>query len=715
MKKSKNIIKCLLFKSNGSVSIYAIIIILPVFLLNALFIDSMRILVAERKAESSMDAALRSTMAKFDSELASLGLFAYSGEEGSANSDFQSYLKKSSLTNADLSGYFNIGEPTILADESSVSVDINRNLAELDVFRAQVIESMKYQAPVQIGVDIFEMFAFNEMSSDDVDDMQELVDDYQEILKIMKKRNNKIDKAKKKINLFKDKVNGLKSTIVGSKIDNDDIQEKIPKGLKTFHELKAYHDRYASLIKKEDPKKSEKKEIENYENVIEAKSLFGLLELKAHYDAIPTHLIGDNGSLASPEAKTAKAYNDEIKEMIGSGGEEYDELNNLVMEDSFFELLLDNSEAVYNELILEENSLDNPEDLSKLSLLELVSYFYITSLLPNGTDTMGVIIQAIDDKFTHFSNDYFKKKKNEFDKYEKIKKELDNTDVEDEEDKADSKLSDIFEMINELKDLKGDQDEYEDLKNYVSKYEGAFTNPDEEDDSGVFAFIKQAFDRFSNFIDFVGKFPGSIRNELYINEYVLANFGTEAPYSITEGGDFYKYKTKKGQYITYGHHVAGINYFNYLLDMTFMFLVVNLLDQLKKGGFAGPLGFYKAIATSLAVTFTELTNFVSKGEIEWNPFKMFTSKSFSFNGTMFLRMFMGIRTMDPTYNDNKIRRIQAAVSHETGRDLLDSPSYIKGQVKGKIKLWFIPKLAEVLPGNVEGNYYEFEKEKVYSY
>src|SRR5699024_8253502 len=129
---------------------------------------------------------------------------------------------------------------------------------------------------------------------------------------------------------------------------------------------------------------------------------------------------------------------------------------------------------------------------------------------------------------------------------------------------------------------------------------------------------------------------------------------------------FINIRQKKGQYITYGHQVAGINYFNYLLDMIFMFLFVNLLDKLKKGGFAGRLGFYKTIATSRAVTFTELTNFVSKGEIEWNPFKMFTSKSFSFNGTMFLRMFMGIRTMDPTYNDNKIRRIQAAVSHETG-------------------------------------------------
>lgn len=706
----KQIMKNLLFNNRGSVSIYAIIIILPVFLMNALFIDTMRILVAERQIESSLDAALRSTMAKFDTKLANLGLFAYSGDEGAANGDFQSYLQKAT-TDSSLSGYNNIAVPNIDMGESSISFDFERNLVDLDVFRSQVIETMKYQAPVQIGTDIFDMFKLNEMSSGDVDNMQDLVDNYEEILELMKKRNNKIDSGKEKIDKFIEEVKALQTKITGKRVT--DVKDKIPKNLKTFHELKAYHSRYITLKEMEERDDDEEEEFQNYKASIDSKDLLTAIGVKLYYDDVPLHLIGNNGTLSNPEDSTAKAYNDEIKGMVGTE-EEFDDLKSLVIEDSFFEILLNNTDEVYDKLILEENNLDNPNDLSQLSLLELIHYFY-NSLLLDNEDLLGVILQAIDDKFTDFENEHFKKIKSEFDKYELIKKELDNADVDAEEEKAETGLSDIFEMLNELKNLSDDQATYNKLEEYVLQYDGAFAGEEEADNSGVFAFIQDAFDRFKYFIEFVEGFPESIRNELYINEYVLANFATKEPYAFTSS-DFYKYDTKKGQYIAYGHHVSGMNYFHFLLDITCILLIVNLLDELKRGGFAGPLGFYKAIATAMVMTLTELTSFLDDGKLEWNPFKMFApSKRFTFTGTMFLRIFLAVKSIDPTYNDGKIRRIQAAASHETNRNLLESPSYIEGHVSGDIKLWFIPQLAEVLPGKVEGNRYKIEKHKVYSY
>ncbi|MBP1968648.1 Flp pilus assembly protein TadG [Virgibacillus natechei] len=85
----KQFFKRLLFKDKGSVSVFAILIILPIFLLNALFIDTARIFSAERQIENGIDTALRSTMAEFNEELASVGLFSYSGSQSEVQSDFR--------------------------------------------------------------------------------------------------------------------------------------------------------------------------------------------------------------------------------------------------------------------------------------------------------------------------------------------------------------------------------------------------------------------------------------------------------------------------------------------------------------------------------------------------------------------------------------------------------------------------------------------------
>lgn len=727
MQQIKNIFKKLLFNKQGSVSIYAIIIILPIFLLNALFIDTMRIYVAERKMESAMDAALRSTMAKFDSKLAGLGLFAYKGSEGDASSDFTSYLKKGSLGEEDLLGFFNIGEPKIDFEASSISFDSDRNLVDQDVFLSQIIESMKYQAPVQIGSDIFDMFDKNTLKKDDVNKMQDLVDDYEEILKIMKKRNNKIDKAKKKYDLFEEQVNNFKNKLVGKSVE--DKKDTIPKNLSTFHDFKAYHARFTELMNKEELDDDEEKEIENYTIAVEGSDIYRFISITAHYNDIKANLIGKNGSLASPEDKTGKSYNNEVIDMMGADveTEEFEELGKLVLDDAFFKTILDSTKEVYEDIMKGNTSIAlgdvNPNtDFTRLTVIELATVFHLALLIPSGElehtfggdDILGVIIQAMDDKFDKYK-EKFEGNKKHWDDFKKIKDEFKNSDVQAEEDKMDASFSDLIETINAIRDVGDDQDKYDELLGYVDEYAGATADGSDIDDSGIFAFIKGAFDRFSEFIEFVNGFPESIRNELYVNEYILANFGTEKPYSI-ESDNFYKYDTKKGQYITYGHHVTSLNYFHFVMDIAILFLVVNILNQLKTKGFAGPFGFYSSLALALGETVVELGKFLEKGYLVWNPFKMLTkSDGIKFTGTMFLRMFLGVKSMSPSFNEDKIRRLQAAITLETKRNLIDSPSYIEGNIQGEIDLWFIPQIVEVLPGKVEGNKYKIEKKKVYSY
>ena len=67
--------KRLFIKSDGSVSVYLIMILLPIFLFNAVLIDLVRFKLAERESDRVVKAAVRSVLAEYQTELRPYGLF----------------------------------------------------------------------------------------------------------------------------------------------------------------------------------------------------------------------------------------------------------------------------------------------------------------------------------------------------------------------------------------------------------------------------------------------------------------------------------------------------------------------------------------------------------------------------------------------------------------------------------------------------------------
>ncbi len=59
----------------GAVSVYLILIIVPIFLFQAVLIDFARIKLAEKETESAVKAAARSVMSAYDTELQAMGLY----------------------------------------------------------------------------------------------------------------------------------------------------------------------------------------------------------------------------------------------------------------------------------------------------------------------------------------------------------------------------------------------------------------------------------------------------------------------------------------------------------------------------------------------------------------------------------------------------------------------------------------------------------------
>lgn len=716
MKKLAKKIKKLFFSDKGAVSIFAILIILPIFILNALLIDTLRIMSAERKIENAMDAALRSTFSKFDSSLADVGLFAYNGGTDEASSQFKSYVDKQF---AGLEGFDNLSIPTI--NNAKATFDDERNLVDYDVFTHQVLESMKYQAPVQLGKDFVELLMGGKgISEDEIDEVEKLVENYEEILGLMKKRNAKVDTAKKQIDQYLNVIkSGIKDKVIGSKVTSG--SNKIPANLKTFNQLIFYVDRYKELKEKEADKNEklsdeEKDEIDNFEKALNKDVFKSIFDVEVYHEDIPKPLLGNNGTLPNPAEDSAKGYDDKIKGMIGQNEEMLKALKKFTLSDKFFKEILEASDIIYESVKLGESSESDLNRIGSLSIGELYGLFYIAMEAKN-KQAGQMIIDTMEDKLDMLKKKQVKTIESHMSDYEKAKQELENVDTKKEEDKADKSFGELWAELNKFNDIVNqiaqDNATYAELDQIILQYDGNPGGNGDASEPSRLQFIKDAFTRFKEFVEFIQGFPDSVRNELYINEYILANYGTKEPYELGKA-NAYAYSTKKAQYITYGHNTAGMNYFMFIRDIVLILFVANLLSQVVKGGFAGPLAFFRALGFALASTVNDLIKLTKKPyNIQWSPFK---KAKITVTMPMFLRIIMAMKSTSKPYNKEKLRRLQAVITKETDANLLTSPSYITGNVNAKLKLWFIPQLAEVLPGGkVEGSYYIFEKKKVYSY
>src|SRR5699024_12196345 len=126
------------------------------------------------------------------------------------------------------------------------------------VFEYQVVESMKYQAHIQIGKDLFELFSKNKVCQEDLDNAEKLVENYEEILKLMKQRNEKIDKAIEFYDDIKKRItDSIPNQIVGKEVTGD--TDKIPNSITTLYQLVAYNERYMDLKSRENAEDEEEK------------------------------------------------------------------------------------------------------------------------------------------------------------------------------------------------------------------------------------------------------------------------------------------------------------------------------------------------------------------------------------------------------------------------------------------------------------------------
>ncbi|WP_143192192.1 hypothetical protein [Paenibacillus helianthi] len=135
-------------RSEGSVSIFLIMVLAFVFLFTAVLIDYARIAAVNVQEERLARAAVRSVMSSYDIELKDkYGLFAYGGNDGD---QLLAGVLNDNLYESGRGDSFNL--LPLGLDSSSLSW--SRPLGSYDIFRRQIVEEMKYKAPIDFALEL---------------------------------------------------------------------------------------------------------------------------------------------------------------------------------------------------------------------------------------------------------------------------------------------------------------------------------------------------------------------------------------------------------------------------------------------------------------------------------------------------------------------------------------------------------------------------------
>lgn len=159
-------------KTKGAVSIFLVIILVPMMTVSALFVDAGKVKLAKGVVESAGDLTLNTSLTDYDTVLKDMyGLFATAQDTDELYEKLEDYYRtciiSADIEEDDADEYVNMimeqlgtlksGEQTSdilnmqLADFSVQKID-SANLANAALVKKQVVDFMKYRAPINTGL-----------------------------------------------------------------------------------------------------------------------------------------------------------------------------------------------------------------------------------------------------------------------------------------------------------------------------------------------------------------------------------------------------------------------------------------------------------------------------------------------------------------------------------------------------------------------------------
>ena len=162
-----------MYKNKGAISIFLVIVLVPMLVFSSIFVDMSRINLAKSVAESSGELTLNTALTNYDAVLKDMyGLFATSQDTDELFENLENYYRQcieaAGVAEADADNYVD-QIMQFIKSETGTDDMLNMNLTSFEVtkptggslanpavLKSQIVEFMKYRGPINLGTGIFD-------------------------------------------------------------------------------------------------------------------------------------------------------------------------------------------------------------------------------------------------------------------------------------------------------------------------------------------------------------------------------------------------------------------------------------------------------------------------------------------------------------------------------------------------------------------------------
>jgi len=725
----------------AAITVFFAMVMAGILFFTAVLIDFGRIAAADRKLEMATQSGVRSVLSAYDETLYSrYGLFARGGSDADA---ILERVAEQSLTSPE--GGFQL----LPMQREASHVNPSQVLGMHEVFRRQVLEEMKYKAPIDFTMDLISRFgplagAMKEATA--------TVNLLEQMRKLYEKREKALKEA---LTLMRTAAalgadSGLKKlipTTVGTHLYGDTA-------VSIVFEYGTYQSWLANAsATDEDGRYIYAAAIAAYqykarstaESIRQAAaSAYGrqeplLMQAVAEVDAAQDANRAMR-ELAKSAAASAPAGYDSLQGADGADGDgastsddasdELEEIRrmaeDMVLDDDYFEQY----KVEIRRQLTDFRSVDTAAISFHASLNAALGGLSAPSLLEESLASLKLAfttyIQRYSDPGTVIQERHLNLPSNG-----KTAKQ-----VKEKESEAKGMMKQARELLQRMSvrpQVDEHREAFEQLKARFEESqrfnalggEGESTDPDDQSESedAVSKDAEAAMNGLGGLFGGLGEAATGVRDLLYLTEYAsqrFAHFPPQKLQALFESGGTEEFahalnvSQQELEYVLYGiHHPAGNVSAAYGEIFAVRLAIRTMEGLIESRGLGHPLLILAAaVIYGIGKAVEDLFDLVRTGKTELSKYAKVDIRYLDY-----LRLFLMVQGSA----DNKMSRMIALMEHNTGYRLAMMPTGASAEVTGSLRLWFLPGIMKqlartgLLDGKVTGNRYETTQTVAWSY
>ncbi|UVI31423.1 hypothetical protein [Paenibacillus spongiae] len=735
-RRRENWIFRILTGQEGAVSIYLIVSTAAIFMFTSMLIDYARVAAFQKQVELAAQSGIRSSLSAFDGALYErYGLF------GTGGSDRNEIFAHAAKNNWDAREDDAFRVLNIRLDASHVNA--YETLGRHDVFKRQVLEEMKYKAPIDFTLEVASKLAPMASAMKEASAAVEMLE---QLRKLYDRREKHLQTA---LALQREMA---QSTAAPAALIPIRAQDAI--GTDTVMTVISGYESYAAWVEHdsnlgEDAVPVYTKEISAYELMartvssgLRSKSSAALrrhqeLEHKAMKEVLDAERCNDEMRIViekSRQEQQNSGYDRLNKQKIPGGKPgalQEEELSHIGQAASSTEQLLMQSEsfAAYRDEISKQTAVYASFDSETASFQSSISIALSRSgsavLLAEDAAQLRIAFEQYDQQYGTAGSVITARAS------EQEARQANDAERKKQEAKAKSKWNEVRRLlhgITSVPQLREHQEMFNEAKrlyetNLTFNRTAVEARESIESSGDPGDAVDEAMGSVGTIFTGIADMLEGIRDPLYVNEYIVHRFATfdprkfEAIIHNNDGGEFanaLSLNNQEAEYILYGLHDPAGNVAAAYGEVFAVRLAIRTMEGLIECRAMGhPLlvlasailyGLEKAIEDMLTLARTGAT-----------PLSKYATVDVTYRD--YLRLFLLLHGGGV----QRLSRMIAVIESNTGMTLSTTSTGLSGELQASVNLWFLPGLMKgftrfgILGGKVKGSRYETTKTIGWSY